>query len=215
MRKHSFITSRRLALALVAVLLGSPIVASTAQAAGVESSSLALAGVAEAALDEHDLWRTTGDPEAYVRFLQARDDAAMMAAAELGLDAFAMRDAWARTAPVKQRAVLAAVSQLGVPYRSMASNEGVGFDCSGLTSYAFRRAGVEIPRPSRGQINEAERVDRAAAQAGDLVYYPGHVSMYLGVGEAIVHSPNSGHEVEITFSSPRRVSSLRYGDPTA
>jgi cell wall-associated NlpC family hydrolase len=138
----------------------------------------------------------------------------MLAATELGLDAFAMRDAWARTEPVKQRAVLAAVSQLGVPYRSMASSEGVGFDCSGLTSYAFRRAGVEIPRPSREQINAADGVDRGAAEAGDLVYYPGHVSMYLGVGEAIVHSPNSGNEVEITFSSPRRVSSLRYGDPT-
>jgi cell wall-associated NlpC family hydrolase len=214
MTTHSFFTPRRLALALAALVLGSPLLPTAADAAGLESTSPTLAAVAEAALDDYEQWRASGDPAAYVRFLEARDDAAMLAATALGLDAFAMRDAWARTEPVKQRAVLAAVSQLGVPYRSMASSEGVGFDCSGLTSYAFRRAGVEIPRPSREQINAADGVDRGAAEAGDLVYYPGHVSMYLGVGEAIVHSPNSGNEVEITFSSPRRVSSLRYGDPT-
>ncbi len=54
-------------------------------------------------------------------------------------------------------------------------------------------------------------VDADEAQAGDLVYYPGHVMMYLGVGDAIVHSRNSGSTVEITFVTGGR--SVRFGDP--
>ena len=47
-----------------------------------------------------------------------------------------------------QEALLAALSQLGVAYRHATSDPAVGFDCSGLTSYAWGRAGVEIPHQS-------------------------------------------------------------------
>jgi hypothetical protein len=46
--------------------------------------------------------------------------------------------------------------------------------------------------------------------AGDLVQYPGHVMMYLGVGEAIVHASNPANDVELSHVSR----SVRYGDPT-
>jgi hypothetical protein len=78
----------------------------------------------------------------------------------------------------------------------MASKEDVGFDCSGLTSWAFRAAGVELPRISRDQIRAADEVDADMAEPGDLTYYPGHVSIYIGQG-LMVHSPNSGNRVEV------------------
>ncbi|MGO1056105.1 C40 family peptidase [Crossiella sp. CA198] len=43
----------------------------------------------------------------------------------------------------------AALTQLGVPYRWGASNPGRGFDCSGLTQWAYRQAGVAIPARPR------------------------------------------------------------------
>jgi cell wall-associated NlpC family hydrolase len=73
---------------------------------------------------------------------------------------------------------------------------------------------VTLTRQSGAQIREAEPVTREEAQAGDLVHYPGHVSLYLGVVNAIVHSPYSGRDVEITFLSERRGNSVRFGDPT-
>ena len=88
------------------------------------------------------------------------------------------------------------------------------FDCSGLTSFAWRSAGHELTRQSGSQISQAERLARDTAKAGDLVHYPGHVMMYLGVGDAIVHSVQTGRTVEIDTISGRRRNSVRWGDPT-
>lgn len=211
---------RRLAIALVAAasvvpLMATPLLAEgSVSAARPASSSPELAGLAVRALGALDQWNADADPDQYVEFVRARDEAATLAASELGLDAGALRRSWAAADPDNQRALLAAITQLGVPYRSNRSEEGVGFDCSGLTTYAWGRAGVTLTRQSGAQIREAEPVTREEAQAGDLVHYPGHVSMYLGVENAIVHSPYSGRDVEITFLSERRGNSVRFGDPT-
>jgi peptidoglycan DL-endopeptidase CwlO len=148
------------------------------------------------------------------RYVRLRDEAAGLAAADLGIPAAMLRDAWALTDIDKQTALLAALTQLGVPYRSHRSEPGVGFDCSGLTAYAWGVAGQELPRQSRSQINGALRVDRTAARAGDLMFYPGHVMMFLGTGDAMVHSPESGSEVEITFLSERHSNNVVFADPT-
>ncbi len=39
--------------------------------------------------------------------------------------------------------------------------------------------------------------------------------LYLGVGDAIIHSVQSGRTVEIDTISGRRVDSVRFGDPAA
>ena len=120
-----------------------------------------------------------------------------------------MRDAWA-TADL---AAPGGRARRAVParraYRSSTSDPNVGFDCSGLTAYAWGRAGLEIPHQSGSQISAAGRRDASTAVAGDLVQYPGHVSMWLGVGEAIVHASNPENDVELSFDTR----SVRYGDP--
>lgn len=77
-------------------------------------------------------------------------------------------------------AVEAAKAQLGTPYVWGGSQPG-GFDCSGLTSWAYRQAGVEIPRVAEDQT-VGQQVSFEELQPGDLVVWSGHVAMYAGDG---------------------------------
>jgi cell wall-associated NlpC family hydrolase len=161
------------------------------------------------ALGALDTFSVTGTPGAFVGYVTARDAAADTVAMEMRLDPAVLRAAWSKADLRHQEAVLAALTQLGAQYRAMRSDPSVGFDCSGLTSWAWSRAGVEIAHQSSAQINAARRVDEAAAVAGDIVQYPGHVMLYLGVDRAIVHASNPSKDVELSFV-PR---SVRFGDP--
>ncbi len=173
------------------------------------SESEVVAAQAGRALDAFSNWRLTQHPADYVRFVQARQSAATIIATELEIDPEQLRQEWAVISSEKQEAVLAALTQLGVPYRNLKSQPGVGFDCSGLTIWAFDQAGVEIPRSSRYQFRAADEIDHDQAEAGDLVYYPGHIAIYLGA-DAMIHSPNSGSHVQVVTLPTRK--SLRYGD---
>jgi peptidoglycan DL-endopeptidase CwlO len=96
-------------------------------------------------------------------------------------------------------AINAAMSQLGVPYHYATSEPGVGFDCSGLTHYAWGQAGVYLPRNSAAQAAATPHVPPADAQPGDLVFYYtpiSHVGIYLGGGQ-LVHAPNTGRTVSV------------------
>lgn len=170
---------------------------------------------ARQALASYDTWVATDDAGAYRSYVWFRTQTAQYAATELGYPQNDMVEAWAATPLEHQRAVLAAMTQIGVPYRSNTSSEGVGFDCSGLTTYAWGKAGVTLVRQSSAQIRNAAQLERAAAKAGDLVQYPGHVMMYLGVGDAIIHSVQRGRTVELDTISERRTNSVRFGDPTS
>ncbi len=86
------------------------------------------------------------------------------------------------------------MSQLGVSYRFAAATPGVAFDCSGLTMWAWGRAGVGLPHQSRQQYASVPHVPASAAQPGDLVFFYSpisHVGIYIGNG-MMVDSPNSG-----------------------
>jgi NlpC/P60 family len=45
------------------------------------------------------------------------------------------------------------------------------FDCSGLTSWAMRQAGIAIPRTSFAQYGAGRPISKGAIQAGDLVFF--------------------------------------------
>ncbi|MET0909777.1 MAG: NlpC/P60 family protein [Ilumatobacteraceae bacterium] len=210
---------RRAVLSSVAAALtattGLLAIGGTAGAEALPTNALApqvvmTANEAIASLDE---FAVTGDPVDFLEYKDDRTETARLAAQQLGYGEVDMIRAWSSTPLDHQRAVLAAMSQVGVPYRTHTSEEGVGFDCSGLTTYAWAKAGVELFRQSGTQINEAAPLDRLTAKAGDLVYYPGHVMLYLGVGDAIIHSVQRGRTVEIDTISGRRVNSVRFGDP--
>ena len=111
-----------------------------------------------------------------------------------------------------EAALIAALSQLGVWYQRNTSRAGVSFDCSGLTTWAWGQAGFELKRQSSAQIKAAAPRDPETAQAGDLLQYPGHVMMWLGVDLAVVHAIQPGKPVSVDVIKARR--NLRYGDPT-
>lgn len=96
-------------------------------------------------------------------------------------------------------AVAAALTRLGDSYVWGATGPSV-FDCSGLTQWAYGRAGVSLPRTTYEQATVGARVPSLAdAQPGDLIFYGGdlhHVSMYIGNGKA-VHAPHTGDVVRI------------------
>ena len=97
-------------------------------------------------------------------------------------------------------AIKAAMSQLGVRYKFGALSPGEAFDCSGLTSYSWARAGVTIPRSSRSQYAALKKVPVSAAQPGDLIfsYNPiSHVGLYIGGGQMIA-APRTGDVVKIS-----------------
>lgn len=101
-------------------------------------------------------------------------------------------------------AVTTALAQVGKPYRWGATGPGA-FDCSGLTSYAWRAAGVTIPRTSRAQFSGLRRVTRSQLQPGDLVFYNSpisHVAMFVG-GDTIVEASRTGIPVRTATLSRR------------
>jgi cell wall-associated NlpC family hydrolase len=97
-------------------------------------------------------------------------------------------------------AINAAKTQIGVPWIFAMARPGVGFDCSGLTSWSWGQAGVYLPHQSRAQFASTPHVPSGSASPGDLVFYYSpisHVGIYLGGGQ-LIHSPNSGSSVHIT-----------------
>ncbi|WP_245160214.1 C40 family peptidase [Blastococcus sp. CT_GayMR20] len=115
-------------------------------------------------------------------------------------------------------AIDAAMGYLGTPYAwggggtrgpgpGLDPDEGVvGFDCSGLTQYAYAQAGISIPRNSRAQYAALPKVASNALRAGDLVFWADdpsdpdtirHVAIYLG-NNKVVQAPQSGDVVKVS-----------------
>jgi len=175
--------------------------------AGASEQSLAADALAQISLIEG------GSAAAQTSFEVIRSQIAVLVGYQLGIPAEQFDEAWAAADLTHQTALMAAFSQIGTPYRSQQSKPGVGFDCSGLTSYAWSVAGLTIPRSSGDQIAAGERLTADTAGAGDLVQYPGHVMMYLGVPGTMVHSPYTGRRVEVDFIPGKRINSVHYADP--
>jgi peptidoglycan DL-endopeptidase CwlO len=99
------------------------------------------------------------------------------------------------------RAVAAAESQIGVPYVWGGESPGVGFDCSGLTAWAWGQAGVSLPHFSGAQMSDSTPVPLSDLQPGDLLFYGAggsqHVAMYVG-GGSMIEAPYTGASVWIT-----------------
>ena len=91
----------------------------------------------------------------------------------------------------------------GTPYRYGASSPR-GFDCSGFTSYVFKRFGISLDRSSRGQISDGVRVKRNDLQPGDLVFFQGR-SGRGGIGHVgivtRVNDDNTFHFIHSACSS--------------
>ena len=107
-------------------------------------------------------------------------------------------------------AVRAAQSQLGKPYKWGATGPN-SYDCSGLTSWAFKKAGVTLPRSSSDQARVGSAVSFANMQPGDLVFYyqpVSHVGIYVGDGK-MINAPQTGDVVKYSKVNPDVFSGAR------
>ncbi|WP_456825339.1 NlpC/P60 family protein [Cellulomonas sp. P5_E12] len=96
-----------------------------------------------------------------------------------------------------------AARYVGTPYVSGGSTPA-GFDCSGFVSYVYAQLGISLPRTSSGIKAAGTVISRADAQPGDLIWSPGHISIYAG-GNDQIDSPRPGKTIQfraIWQSSP-------------
>ncbi|MFW0796066.1 C40 family peptidase [Gordonia sp. CPCC 205515] len=100
-------------------------------------------------------------------------------------------------------AVRAALSQRGVPYVWGGTTPN-GFDCSGLTQWAYHQAGVELPRLAQDQDTAGVPVSQAQLRPGDLAVWDGHVAMYVGNNQLV----EAGDPVQV---SPLRTANAGQG----
>ncbi|MET7287729.1 NlpC/P60 family protein [Streptomyces sp. NPDC005573] len=109
-----------------------------------------------------------------------------------------LRTATGKASTQGGEAVAFATAQLGKPYVWGAEGPD-SFDCSGLTSQAWAKAGHPIPRTSQEQWKQLTHVPVADMRPGDLVIYfadATHVAMYIGDGK-IIHAPRPGRTVTV------------------
>jgi cell wall-associated NlpC family hydrolase len=94
-------------------------------------------------------------------------------------------------------AVAAAESRVGDPYVFGGSGPS-GFDCSGLTMWAYAQVGVSLPHYAPGQYAMSQHIPMSALQPGDLVFAGdlSHVAMYAG-GGMIVEAEHTGVPVHV------------------
>lgn len=79
----------------------------------------------------------------------------------------------------------AALSYLGVQYR-WGGRTPAGVDCSGLCFMAYRLNGLTIWRDADVDKNpHLRKIPLEEAKPGDMMFFPGHVAMYLGNGEFV------------------------------
>ena len=79
--------------------------------------------------------------------------------------------------------VKVAMKYIGVPYRSGRMNPKVGFDCSGFTTYVFKKENIQLTRSSRSQFTEGVEVSSCTdLQKGDLGFFGGSRSSSSSIG---------------------------------
>lgn len=95
------------------------------------------------------------------------------------------------------KAVQAAESKIGAPYVYGAAGPS-SFDCSGLVQWAYKQAGISLPRTSYDQAAAGTPVSMSDLQPGDVVSFYGgsHSGIYAGNGN-VIHASTSGVPVKV------------------
>ena len=92
---------------------------------------------------------------------------------------------------------------LGTPYKYGASGPN-SFDCSGFTSYVYKKFGYTLNRSAAGQLSNGTAVSLSEMQPGDIICWKAygsskaatHVGIYIGNNQYI-HASTTGSTVRI------------------
>ncbi len=108
--------------------------------------------------------------------------------------------------PQRARIVAEAHRLVGVPYRYGGESPATGMDCSGLTRFAFGRAGIDLPRSTKEQFTAGRPQNKLVP--GDLLFFDidgggvSHVGIYVGNGQMIHASSGGGSVRRVAVESP-------------
>jgi len=105
--------------------------------------------------------------------------------------------------PRRLQLIKAGFEMLGIGYRFSGMSEESGFDCSGLVKSLFSKFNIELPRSSREQFKQGQKVEKEELQPGDLIFFssggksPTHVGIYIG-GNKFIHAARKARQVIIS-----------------
>ncbi|MFC6886381.1 MULTISPECIES: C40 family peptidase [Actinomadura] len=114
----------------------------------------------------------------------------------------AQHKTWAQRQKTAQKALKYAHAKKGKPYRYGAAGPNA-FDCSGLAQWAYKKAGVKLPRVTGAQYSAVRnKVSWNKLAPGDLVFFngKGHVGIvtkHVGKKIYMIHAPHSGSHVKV------------------
>ena len=150
-----------------------------------------------------------GTPPPSVDEQPAPDDTPEPSATKPAATTAPPRQTYPAPSPGAAIAVAEALKQLGKSYIFGAAGPE-NFDCSGLTQWAWAKAGVSMDHFTGSQWNAFPHVPIDQIQPGDLVFVRvdlGHMGMYIGGGEYI-HAPRTGDVVKIAKLSSARIAGV-------
>lgn len=101
-----------------------------------------------------------------------------------------------------------ACKYIGYPYVAGGTSLTNGADCSGFVMAVYQEFGYSLPRSSYAQSGVGKGVSYSEAQPGDVIYYGGHVGIYIGNGQ-IVHASTERTGIKITSATYRNIITVR------
>lgn len=169
-------------------LASAPVVTVAADAQlNVEKAAVSVVSAAENEEYQAELAQAAADAEAAEAAEAAAEaDASTVSTASASVDVPA--------SAIGNSVISIASRYVGVPYVSGGSSPS-GFDCSGFTAYVYGQLGISLPHSSSAQPGYGTVVSASEAQPGDLMWTPGHVSIYAG-GNTMIDASKPGTVVD-------------------
>lgn len=166
------------------------------------------------ALAAYEKFVSSSDPRRDDRYLRALAAVVSIVAARTFVSRSEMLAAWQSTSLRHQKVILVGLTTLGTGYLFGSDNPKKGLDCSGLVAYAWEQVGVTLPMKSDRQLEQGRKRTRETARAGDIVGYPGHTMIYLGVGDVVLHSARPNLGVRVGPINWKESPYVRFADPS-
>ena len=101
-----------------------------------------------------------------------------------------------------------ACQYVGYPYKAGGTSLTEGADCSGFVWAVYKNFGYSLPRTSYSQSTVGKSVSYSEAQPGDIIYYGGHVGIYIGNGR-IVHASTERTGIKTESATYRSIITIR------
>ena len=97
---------------------------------------------------------------------------------------------------------------VGGPYLAGGTSLTEGADCSGFTWAVFQHFGINLPRSSYAQASGGSEISYSDMSPGDIIYYGGHVGIYIGNG-TIVHASTAATGIKYSSATYRSIITVR------